>query len=315
VFFGTDPQTDDGETAYHVVPIFGHTFNEDTWAPGADLLYFPLRKATKCLTSSAWVSMFIGHDDNAGSNYCIPQHYMDAHRTCRDETGALVVDSEGVPVDCRQQGGSVSYAIGTVSGNVQVDPIAAEAIAADYLMAILGQVPDSFPGWRERWQNRLAVHVQDRRLVRRPEGMVLRTSLATGRSYVEHILQVRGWDPEKRIPTWIGEVLSPVVDDPFWMVEVSIPELFSANRRKVGEVLIRADVAPSTSRDAGSFLLARLPGCFVLLDADDQSRVSHSASEPSFLYIPVALDDHVELSGCEEGKPARADSGPPPDET
>ena len=72
LFFGTERHTNEGETAYHVIPLFGHTFNEDTWAPDADLLYFPLRKATKCLNSGAWVSMFVGHDDNAGSNYCIP---------------------------------------------------------------------------------------------------------------------------------------------------------------------------------------------------------------------------------------------------
>lgn len=299
VFFGTERQTAEGETAYHVVPVFGHTFNEDTWAPGADLLYFPLRKATKCLTSSAWVSMFVGHDDNSGSNYCIPQHYMEPHRVCRNEAGDPVLDDSGAPLPCRQQGGSVSYAIATVVAGIEVDPIEAEAIAADYLLAILSEVPDTFDGWTRRWQNRLAFQVQDELHVRRPEAMILRTSLVTGREYAQHMATVRGWDRSKKIPNWFGKALRPVANDPFWIVEVSIPELFSANRRKVGEILIRADMVSSPDRDAGSFLLARLPGCFAFLAAPDAG-VGADGSKASFSYYPADIDDHVELIGCED---------------
>ena len=46
------------------------------------------------------------------------------------------------------------------------------------------------------------------------------------------------------------------------MIELSLPELFSANLRKVGEVLVRAELLPATDRDLTSFVLARLPGYF-----------------------------------------------------
>ena len=302
MFFGLEQQADEDKRGYHAIPIFGHTFNEDMWVPSADMMYFPLHKVTKCLTSSAWVSMFIGHDDNYGSNGCIPQHYMEPHRICRNEEGHAILDDNGKTFTCRQQGGSVLYAIATVPSNIKADPIEAEAIAADYLLTILEEVPETFPGWHERWQNRLALHKSDTGtlLVRRPEKMILRTSLVTGSEYCDHIRSVRGWDSNKRITDSIKEILSSVADDPFWMTEVSIPELFSANRRKVGEVLIRADREPSLQRDAGSFLFARLPGCFAFLEPSDSAASSPADYAPSFLYVPVDIDDHVELLGCEE---------------
>ena len=298
VVFGTGGQTHEDQPS-HAIPVFGHTFNEDTWAPGADLLYFPLRQATKCLTSGAWVSMFIGHDDNAGSNYCIPQHYMEPHRICRNTEGNVVFDKNNKPVSCYQQGGSVAYAIATVPDRIEADPIEAEAIAAEYLLAILGEVPENFPGWRERWQHRLAFKSDGKLLVRRPEAMILRTSLVTGAEYCRHLAAVQGWDRSKRIPGWLGKVLRLVAGDHFWMVEVSMPELFSANRRKVGEILIRADTEPSLQRDAGSFLLARLPGCVAFLETSDLATSGTSASQHLFSYYPVDIDDHVELLGCE----------------
>ena len=301
VFFGTERNAPGGGRAYHVIPVFGHTFNEDTWTSGAELLYFPLRKATKCLTSGAWVSMFLGHDDNAGSNFCIPQHYMEPNRFCRDEHGNAILDQHGHPTSCRQQGGSVAYTISTLPAGIDSDPIEAEAIGADYLLAILREVPGNFPGWLERWQKRLAQKGAGEILVRPPEGMVLRTTFLTGSEYCRHLSAVRGWDRTKRIPDWITEVLSPISDDPFWIVEVSLPELFSANRRKVGEVLIRADRRPSVDRDAGSFLLARLPGCFVLLEPSGSKAAQ--GDRPTFCYIPVDIYDHVELIGCEDRFP------------
>jgi hypothetical protein len=308
VFFSLEGKTDEGKRDYHVIPVFGHTFNEDTWVPEADLLYFPLRKATKCLTSGAWMSMFLGHDDNAGSNYCIPQHYMEPHRICRNEKGNVVLDHNNKPVSCYQQGGSVSYAIATVPAKIKADPIEAEAIAADYLLAILEEVPKSFPGWHERWQRRLASRREGELPVRRPEDMILRTSLVTGSEYCLHLAAVRGWDRSKRIPGWVVKVLLPVANDPFWMVEVSIPELFSANRRKVGEILIRADVEPTLQRDAGSFLLARLPGCFAVLAPSDSPANATAPSHAFFSYQPVDMNDHVELLGCEEADLAASPS-------
>ena len=72
VIFGTT----DPDGSLHAVPVFGHTLNQDTWVPSADFSYFKIGEGTKYIPSESWLSMFIAHDDNWGSNYCIPRHYL-----------------------------------------------------------------------------------------------------------------------------------------------------------------------------------------------------------------------------------------------
>jgi hypothetical protein len=284
LFFETQEQDADGEIASHAIPIFGHTFNEDTWVPDANLRYFPMRKATKALSSDTWVSMFVGHDDNAGSNYCIPQNYMEATRMCVDEHGNLL--------RCRQQKGGVAYAIGSLPRKIKVNPIVAEAIGADYLLAVLNEVPSHFPGWQERWQKRLAAYHENQLLV-------LRTVLINGSQYKSHLDAVRGWN-RKRYPKWLINAFKSVAADWFWMVELSVPELFSANRRKIGEILIRADLDAGVQRDFKNFFCARLPGCFVVIETVQPATSAEGEPKPSFFYVPTSVVDHVELFGCEE---------------
>ena len=71
----------------HAIPIFGHTFNEDTWVPNAELSYFKVGSDTMYIPSESWVSMFIAHDDNFGSNFCIPHRFLSAKRICEKEAG------------------------------------------------------------------------------------------------------------------------------------------------------------------------------------------------------------------------------------
>ena len=289
LFFETEEQGASGVTACHTVPVFGHTFNEDAWVPDANLFYFPMRKATRALSSGTWVSMFVGHDDNAGSNYCIPQNYIEPIRMC--------TDGQGNRFRCKQQRGGVAYAIGSLPNEIKVDPIEAEAIGADYLFPILKQVPAQFKGWTERWQKRLEWYYAWQLLV-------LRTILVKGAQYVTHLGAVRGWKG-KALPKWLLDGFGPVADDWFWMVELSVPELFCANRRKIGEILIRADMDAGTRRDFKNFLCARLPGCFVLIESVKAGTAVGAEPEPTFFYVPVSVVDHVELFGCEETTASR----------
>jgi len=76
-------------------------------------------------------------------------------------------------------------------------------------------------------------------------------------------------------------------------VELSVPNLFSANTRKLGEVLLRAEVPASPTRDFKNFLLARLPGYFALYKGG-------GALNPKFKFIPSGVKSHVQLYGCEK---------------
>ena len=79
------------------------------------------------------------------------------------------------------------------------------------------------------------------------------------------------------------------------MVELSVPDLFAANRRKIAEVLISAEIEPDPNRRFRNFILARLPGWFAFLNKIDRSG-------PHFMFAPTVVREHVELYGCEAPK-------------
>jgi hypothetical protein len=77
------------------------------------------------------------------------------------------------------------------------------------------------------------------------------------------------------------------------MIELSVPHLFSTNKRKVGEVLIRAERAVKAKRDLSCFVLARLPGRFALYERG-------GAKNPRYKLIPSGLPGHTALCCCED---------------
>ncbi len=69
------------------------------------------------------------------------------------------------------------------------------------------------------------------------------------------------------------------------MVELSIRELYSSNRRKIGEILF--DPTHEEPKASKSFLLARLPGGLVI---SPKTRLE---------FVPTRKLRHVQLYGCE----------------
>jgi len=258
----------------HAIPLFGHTFNEDTWVPKAELSYFRVGDEISYVPSESWVSMYIAHDDNWGSNFCIPRGYLHLQRWC----GRLAQGGEPCPIEDEQ----VACAIGTMPGDVRLNPIEAEVIGADYLFSMLPRVSD-LP---EPWAHRLDWYARNSRLVLRP-------LLVERERYCEHLRAVTSWDGGT-VEAGLVDVLARQLPMRFWLVELSVPELYSANRRKIAEVLLRSDTPPKRKREMGSFILARLPGDFVLHE-------SGGAKNPKYRFLDCGCHGHVELLGCENG--------------
>jgi hypothetical protein len=272
VIFGTT----DPDGGLHAVPVFGHTLNQDTWVPNADLSYFKIGEGTIYIPSESWLSMFIAHDDNWGSNYCIPRHYL------RPKPHPI----PGQPVPAPDEGVSqcVAHVISTMPKEVQLNPVRAEIIGADYLFTILPQLPpDNNP-----WAHRLRFYAENHLLVLRPY-------LLNPAEYTAHLEKLKDWQDKPVRETMIGALKANLTKDRLWMIELSVPELFSANLRKVGEVLIRAEFLPAVDRDLGSFVLARLPGYFALLSGG-------TPADPQYQFIPSGAEGHVQLIGCEGDK-------------
>jgi hypothetical protein len=172
---------------------------------------------------------------------------------------------------------AVVRVISTVPKDVKINPIEAEVIGADYLFAILNELPQQEQNsWRRRL-NEYAGYGQ----------LVLRTILITGEDYLNHISNMEDWKGQKMSKRYIEAFRNTPTFGPntkIWMVELSMPELFASNMRKVGEVLLFAQQDLEQGRDFSSFLIARVPGFFVIHRGEGSS---------TFSWVPSQIDSHV----------------------
>jgi hypothetical protein len=76
-----------------------------------------------------------------------------------------------------------------------------------------------------------------------------------------------------------------------WAVEISTPQLFPANERKLGEIVLDATQTLNMEDDSSLnkvFLLARLPGLY-LLGGNINDDI------PQFTPVPSQLQSHTDL--------------------
>jgi hypothetical protein len=255
---------------HHVIPLFGHTFNEDTWVPDADFSYFRIGK-TRYVPSESWLSMFVGHDDNWGSNICIPRHYLQG------------VGKSNRRGSARNAFRRVDLVLGTFPKGVRIDAITAEAIARDYLSPLL----ELYAQKNTDWGRRLLHSLKTSRIVLRPVLLSLR-------EYLQHLELLTDWSGNRvgnSIHRQVSQQATP--ETLVWMIEVSLPNLFPANRRKVGEVLLFSQKEITPERNFHSFILGRVFGDFVL-------RKDPKNLNSTFQLHTSSLASHVELYGCEE---------------
>jgi hypothetical protein len=236
----------------HIIPFFGHTFNEDSWPPVAEGAYFKIGEAIRYIPSEQWMSSFVVHDDNFGSNLCIPKAYV--------------------------QAGNAQYAVVLLPRDYQYGGIYAEVAAADYFYTLLPKLEAGSNPWRRR----LLKHVDDQTLV-------LRTVPISKGEYLQHVQTIDDWDFKKEDEGTI-QALASMMHERMWMVELSIPDLFPANKRKIGEILLSAEKPFTTSNDFSLFLLARFPESYLFFD-----RLDTGSGLPLFSEAPSGLGSHTGL--------------------
>ena len=241
------------QEARHIIPIYGHTFNKDTWAPDAEVAYFKIGESVGYVPSESWTSSFLAHDDNFGPNFCIPRLYIG-----RDK---------------------VDYIVEIFKPGVRYSGVQAEALALDILYSLFSDLATT----DNRWIERLTQWTKLQRVVFRAQSL-------SGHEYVRHLRQVVDWEGNREDPA-ICDVLRDEMPKMVWAVEISTPQLFPANERKLGDIVLDATRRPVIDTDSHAgvvFLLARLPGMY-LLGGD------MSDSSPQFTPIPSLLRSHVDL--------------------
>ncbi len=235
----------------HIIPFYGHTFNKDTWSPDADAHYFDIGGGVGYIPSESWTSSFIGHDDNFGANFCVPRLYV------RPENVDYVVEfrhSEAM------YGGAV-----------------AEAQALNFLSALAPSLDHG-----NEWCARLRQYVD-------VQNLVLRAVCVPHNEYVTHLREMADWENNREDEALVNTIAN-LMPNCLWIVEVSIPQLFPANERKLGEVVLNAMRQRDDTKetDYGLFLFARMPASFFVLKAANQYGRTFSPVESR-------IHSHVEL--------------------
>jgi hypothetical protein len=114
---------------------------------------------------------------------------------------------------------------------------------------------------------------------------VLRTVLIERVRYLEHLRASRAHDGSSLSDQEIG--LLNELPEWFWMVEISLPQLYTGNRSKLGEVLINANQEPDPADIARSVLAVRLPSILIRREGSGAINwfpTSMMAHSPIFLH-------------------------------
>jgi len=232
----------------HVVTVFGYTRNSDEWHPQAIPAYAGPQSA-QFYQSSLWIDHFLIHDDNFGPYYTL-------------STRSLDVDHPSV---------SAQWIIALYPISPKLTSAYAEAIAAIALanwrpsLATLGTGNWFDYMMRQDWQ------------------YVLRSILLQKETYIDHLKTAIAHDGStmttselsllNSLPQWI------------WMVEFSLPALYTGNRSKLGEFILDAQTSPNTGNPLASIAAARMPSLLLIWDSIAGTAIQQ----------PTSLQSHISV--------------------
>ncbi len=191
----------------HVLAVLGHTWNSDRWSPEANHGYgaFPINPY---ISTSAWADHFIVSDDNFGMystlpteairNILVPKHNPNLH---------------------------ASLAIGMMPAGVTISGYGAEQKAAGLASKVL-QLTQVTPQnkWFEMLQNDPS------------QKLVCRTLLGQKTKYISAMSGVAD-DQGKQLSQAEIARLHTCLPDRFWITEITVPNLYTANKRKLGDII------------------------------------------------------------------------------
>lgn len=216
--------------AGHVVTVFGHSRNPDQWHPQAERTYSGHRSA-KYLPSSSWIDNFLVHDDNLGP-------YL----------------SLGARSFLRRANMRLNCVIGVLP-----QPAISSARAETVALTILRQL------LRHRDIRNVSNSYWFDYLADKKDVVILRSVLMDKARYMEHLKAARAHDQSRLDRDSLARF--ELTEDLFWMVEFSLPPLYTGNQSKLGEVIVSIKDGLD---NAERIKAIRLPGC-LLTRVDSQT--------------------------------------------
>jgi len=215
----------------HALAVTGHTLNTDRWEPEAKYGYgnYPIRPY---IPVSEWVCHYIMSDDNYGMDVALP---------------SSMVRNDVVPAKNPKL--HATHVLSILPKAVHLTGHRAEKIAMDIASQLINKTKIVKP--KSYWLEQLKKRHENKSLV-------CRTILRTAKQYRSYIKEVINrnllqptdsqWQYFKRLPRYI------------WVTEISVPNLYTGNKTKLGEVLVKASATPKEIERYDCFLLAWFPG-------------------------------------------------------
>jgi hypothetical protein len=240
-----------GGAVDHIVPVLGHTMNSDEWHPIGTTLHVTGEETVS--SSSLWIDHLVIHDDTLGPYYCLSKAGM-----------SLARESKLAP----------KLAIAILPPRVLVSPYQAEDFARQILRLLIDRLDPIDIGKGHWWR-----HLVDGR-----ERRVFRTVLIERDRYLATLGDGNDRD-------WVKARLAAVLPERMWMSEISVPNLFLANRSKLGEILVSPEAFPDGD-GPGAILSAmvgfRLPSIIGWTDPDEEANATISAAKwPEITHGPI----------------------------
>ena len=195
------------DQARHVITALGHTFNEDAYRPLAETGYHRLSRNIGYIPSEQWMSNLIVHDDNFGGEHCLPTHYFNTLR--------------------------IGYVLGTLPDGAVWDPKEAEVAGVGYLYSCLEFIEGLFSNVGP-WCGRLVPAMKN-------HSVAVRTVHMHKDEYLQHITSPKQTPPEwpvEKVGAEFKRHLRAHLPDAFYAVEFGLPDVFSANRRKLWPTML-----------------------------------------------------------------------------
>ena len=256
-----------GPGTTHVVTVVGHTRNSDRWSPEARHGYDGgALQLSPYMSAVEWADHLIAHDDNFGASLSIP-------------TDSL----KSVLLPAHNAGLHACIAIAIVPKGVSFSCYKAETIAAGTAQMLLEGVAGISGLPKNRWRKRLCDNFRDQESGSHCERMICRTILQSRSDYIGHFSEHCLCSSAEL------EFLRAALPVRFWVTELSIPPIYTANRHKLGDVIVRCGKNSSASRDRVPF--AWFPGVAVFGDALFQWSIEK--------HIPLLRAGHTPCDGME----------------
>ena len=164
----------------------------------------------------------------------------------------------------------VNYAVELFRPGVKYSGLIAEAYAVQFLYSAIESCTcfeDNF------WFGVLKDAVSQRNII-------LRTIALKKEEYFSSLAMVAGERDKNIIDTIRNDW-----PDVFWITEISLPQLFSANEEKIGEIIMDATEFPADPDRYSCFLAARLPKLWFFCEEEDAS--------PKFSYLDSDIEGHI----------------------